>query len=311
MNIVEGKSLEELASNAIKICKDGVKTNLILRGEFLYDEVTSSFIQSYIDKANMWQDKLRPKELHINHGEFIHRNGLNGIDYIIQQLKNKPDGNRACVSLVDVEDIVKSDNDSPLPSFMILQFGFENMSYKKILAAAYFRALEVSRFLPVNLAEICNIIKCIRNSIPAIETFELNIYAFRAHYTENFNCLEKAELDIVDKIEITMAVCNKDLALIRKWLNSKYLDEASIICTEGLEELYKSLVLFNDKNGTDPKKYDKIFVEHVEKALNSMKDLKEMRKSTSHSSGISSTSKNIRKELEKAIKVLDNIINGF
>lgn len=167
MKILEAKTLSELASKACDLCKDSVCANLIMHGDFSYDEVNSGIIKSHESIAKEWQDITKPDHLHINHGEFIHKYG-DAYEFISQELIKKRDSNRAVISMINMKNIIDS-GDEPIPSFMLLQFGFSNDNFTKLFVTAYFRALEVSRFLPINLAEIAMFIKKLKIKLPFIK----------------------------------------------------------------------------------------------------------------------------------------------
>ena len=96
-------------------------------------------------KLNYGPKKHVLNELHINHGSYIG----DGLEHIIDELKNKPSSNRALFSLISQKDISKS-GDNPIPSFMIFQTCIDdNILY----CSVYFRALEVSTFLRINTEE--------------------------------------------------------------------------------------------------------------------------------------------------------------
>ena len=155
---------------------------------------------------------------------------------MIKELKNKEDSNRAVISLIDSKKIIGT-GDKPIPSFLILQFSFEN-SKRKLICAAYYRALEVSRFLPINIAEICLIIDQLQSAFGGIEEFQLTIHAFLAKIIPNFNCLKVAEIDLEkNRGLISAAFYNKDYKKLIHFLRSKVPND-SYICLDGVTELY-------------------------------------------------------------------------
>ncbi|MEC0313654.1 hypothetical protein P8797_11505 [Bacillus subtilis] len=100
------------------------------------------------DIARDYHQEEKPSRLYLSHGQYY--KGPDGIKYIINELNNKSDGNRAVLSLINQADIVGS-GDNPIPSFMVMQFSRENQ--KDLYVTTYFRALEVSKFLRINLEE--------------------------------------------------------------------------------------------------------------------------------------------------------------
>lgn len=292
---IEAKSLKELASEAVSKCKEKPVTNLILHGIFPYEEVHSSFVQMNDEIATKWQNSNRPNDLFINHGEYIHKYG-NGRKFLVDELRKKRDSNRACLSLINMKDIINS-GDDPIPSFLILQFGFPEGISDKILVTAYFRALEVSQFLPINLAEISQNIKFLKGKFPSIKYFELTLIAFKGQVIPQFGCHKKTSIDIANQVDITLAVDHKELPKLREWLNSKIVVNDSVVCIAGLETLYKALEKCRGK-------YEESFLTDIKEALDDMKRLREVRMFSSYAQEINNLNENIKDKLEGAIKQL-------
>ena len=292
---IEAESLSKLAAKALEECKKGVVHNLVLSGDFSYNESESHFVMTHDGIASKWQDPRKPNELLINHGQYIHKYG-DGLLFLVRELKKKKDSNRACISLIGMEDIINS-HDDPIPSFMILQFGFAGDDPKTILTAAYFRALEVSCFLPINLAEISQVIRTLKIHFPEIERFQLILHAFRAYAKQNFYCLRKASIDSAEPILIAYAVKEKNFAKLKDWLDSKITIEESIICTDGLHHLRQAI----DIQKTD---YNHEILIHLDNVLNNMQRLRLTRQSTSHGKAIKELEKNIKKELLRVKELL-------
>jgi len=288
---IEGKTLGELATEAISACEEKAVTNLILHGIFPYEEVNSGFIKMSDEMAAKWQSPIKPDELFINHGQYINKFG-DGKKFLVEELTRKRDSNRACLSLINMGDIIGS-GDKPIPSFLILQFGFPEDNFDKIAVTAYFRALEVSQFLPINLTEISQNIRFLKSKFPTIERFELTIIAFRAHFIRQFHCLKKAPIDAVHAVDIAFAVERKDLKQLREWIDSKMAASESVICTDGLEALYRALVRCEEK-------YEKGLIKDIREVLDDMNKLRETREASSHAELIGKLNADIRKKLLSA-----------
>lgn len=292
---IEAESLSELAKKAQTECEERVVHNLVLSGNCSYDESESEFAMNFDGLASEWQDPRKPKELLINHGQYIHKYG-NGLLFLVRELKKKKDSNRACISLIGMEDIINS-HDDPIPSFMILQFGFAGDDPKTLLAAAYFRALEVSCFLPINLAEISQVIRTLKIHFPEIERFQLILHAFRAYAKQNFYCLRKASIDSAEPILIAYAVKEKNFAQLNDWLDSKITVEESIVCTDGLHHLREAIHI----QKTD---YNHEILAHLDNALDDMQRLRLIHQSTSHGKAIAELEKNIKQRLLRIKELL-------
>lgn len=291
MAVIVAESLAEVAAEAHRVCEKAPVTNLVLRGLFPYEEAESDFVMAFDDIASDWQSPVAPDDLFFSHGAYIHKHG-DGRKFLVDELKRKRDSNRACLSLVNMQDIIDS-GDRPIPSFLVLQFGFSEGMPNTIVVTAYFRTLEVSEFLPINLAEICQVIRYLKDHIPDIVEFELTIVAFRAHSIPGFHCLRKASLDTASAVDITVAVRSKDFVKLRGWLDSKVNVEESVIWTEGLEALYSDLKAFEGL-------YAEEVLINVEEALAGMERLRTVRRSSSHSPQIQIQSDKIRANLSRA-----------
>lgn len=295
LKTITGKSLSEIHEKALRLCKKNPQVNLIITGEFSIEEANSEFILSFQKDARLWQNKNRPSELLFSHGEYIHRFG-DGHAYILDELNNKIDSNRAVFSLLNMNDILNS-GDGPIPSFLILQFGFKEESRKTLCVTAYFRALEIQSFLPINIAEICENVKLLTNRFPTIEKFSICIHAFRAHVIDGFNCLKQAPVDALSPAEIAHAVERRQVNSIINWLTSKLCYQESIIETKGLKNLLNSMVLSKDFYGP--------CITALESALKTMEKLEQARKHSSHSNQIQKMGSTIRNQLERAVKSLE------
>lgn len=295
INLITGDSLDVLARDANNACASGPINNLLLSGAFPVSELSSSFISSYEGEARDWQAKERPHHLHINHGEFIHKYG-DGVDFVERELATKRDSRRACLSLISMKEIIDSQDD-PIPSFMVLQFGFRGLDTKELIASAYFRALETSSFLPVNLAEVCLRVRGLHQAFPEIRSFELTLLAFVAYSQPGFHRLQRAELDAVPEAEIGVAVHAHDTDKLRKWINSKLTVEESAVSTSGLRALTEAVKLCQDK-------YNSEFPYHLEAAYNELCKLREARKRTSSAETLEHLTRKISSHLEKAKSAL-------
>ncbi len=301
MQTINDSTFHGLASKACEICKETTVDNLILHGTLKFEEVDSGFIKTNEASADKWQEEKRPIELLFNHGEFIHKAG-NGHKYITDELKRKVDSNRAVISLMNMENIVGS-GDDPIPSFLSLQFGFNDENNKELIVTAYFRALEVSTFLPINMAEIALLIRKVKIQIPSIELIRLTIHAFKAHCKEQFDCFIKCEIDTICPMIIAKMVSEKKTETIKGWVSIKQTQVTSQVNTEGLKSLISALRVWPDK-------YNRELAENLDLALEHMIELKEVRKSSTYTKSIYELENKIDKYLENAIKLLSEESSG-
>jgi hypothetical protein len=296
--IQEATTLSEMAEKAKQECMRDIKSNLILHGEFPISELDRGFARMEISNARKWQAKEPPGDLYFNHGQYIDRGGRSGRAFLVDELRRKHDSNRACLSLVSMPDIVNS-GDEPIPSFLILQFSFIEDGFRKLQVNAYFRALEVHNFLPINIAEICDIISDLAKAFPDMRTFELTIFAFRAYADKFFRCLTKTALDMAKPVDIALAVERNEISTIKKWIESQLLYSDSVLSIAGLEYLCDALV-------SSKLDYAKELHGHLSHALLAYRAIRDIRRASSYSHRLEALQNSVKTSLKSACDVLDN-----
>ena len=133
----------------------------------------------------------------------MQHNGVPAIDFVINELKSKATSSRAIIPLINFEQVVNSGDDF-LPSFDLVQFGFEHEIKNQLYVTLYLRALEVNHFLKINLCEIYVMCKKISEEIRSIESIDVTVIAFKAQYKEHYGCFERAEIDMYSEADITV-----------------------------------------------------------------------------------------------------------
>lgn len=192
-NFVEKNSFQEIHSYALELLQDNPnQLNFSLQVTFPIGIVKKPELLDVLPDAEDFQKVDKPAHLHINHGMFIKENGIQNL---INELKNKKNSNRAIISLIHQDDIVGK-GDNPIPSFMIIQAAIENNA---LFLTTYFRALEVSSFLRINLEEIRMILNQIYSNFDEIESVNLHIFAFRAYIQQDINPLKRAQIELLDE----------------------------------------------------------------------------------------------------------------
>ncbi|MCI1012637.1 hypothetical protein HWE04_02150 [Herbaspirillum sp. C7C2] len=219
------KSLEDLATTArAEIHEETRFFNYVLRGELTRQAIEKLPLQDVTDKAYLWQQKNVPPDLIINHGSYIG----DGVEGIASELQNKSTSNRALYSLINTKDISQS-GDMPIPSFMVFQCGLEG---GVLYCSAYFRALEVSNFLRINLEEmrlnLCTILKKIDATLVRI-----TVFAFSAYNRPNQSTLDKPKLDQLKTVAL-LDLLDNDRGYVATLLKEK-AREATFIEVEKLE----------------------------------------------------------------------------
>jgi hypothetical protein len=220
-------SFEEIISNAksIILSSEDYKLNFSLKVRFDINLVKEPQFLDIVDLAKDFQNPNKPSHMYINHGEYITEQG---ISHMINELKSKHVGNRAIISLISQEHIIGS-GDKPIPSFMILQFSLE---WNDLYVTTYFRALEVEKFLRINVEEIRLVIQQIHRSIRRVKFVNLHIFAFRAYLNKDINPMLRPSIENLDRIEILklMEKNTRELArlLKEKLSNSTVVEDYAI-----------------------------------------------------------------------------------
>ncbi|MCD5325950.1 MULTISPECIES: hypothetical protein [Pontibacillus] len=256
---------------------DGYYLNFSLKVQFDINLINKPQLLDVATEAEDWQNPKQPEHLHINHGEYITEKGVR---YIIEELKRKSHSNRALMSLINQGDIIES-GDNPIPSFMVLQFSLEGT---ELYITTYFRALEVSRFLRINIEEIRLIAKEIYDEITNLSKVKLNIFAFRAYVKENQSTLKRQEIDLLQERHILTFMQNEPNKLIALLKEKK--EESTVIENNSLHHIYE---IMNDSYVNESIHYcfkGKLVNHLLEKCLASSQELINLREKTSHSDRI-------------------------
>jgi thymidylate synthase len=216
-------ALEEVATEACAAIRENdYRINMLLAYELSADNLIKNKLMDVHNKAVEWDADECPKNLYFNHGQFK----VGAVDNIVSELKKKNSSNRALYSLIDQETIMDS-GDKPIPSFMIFQSILDG---EVLYCNVYFRALEVSNFLRINLEEIRLNIESIGKSSLNFTTVRLSILSCRAHHVPNFNALERPKLDLLSPVKLCLMLQKdkssvvpliREMAEVRTSLNSE------------------------------------------------------------------------------------------
>jgi hypothetical protein len=150
------------------------------------------------EAAKKWRSIDVPEDFYFTHGKYY----KNGVAHIIDELKRKPTSHRALYSLINQDDINDS-GDDPIPSFLTMQCQVDGTT---LVCACTFRALEVGRFLRVNLEEIRQNLCEIIEKLPAVRDVSLSIYAFRAYLQEELHPLIKPRIEYLKDDELFLCL---------------------------------------------------------------------------------------------------------
>ena len=209
----EVDSLECLAEEVDSKAKEyGPLNNLIVTCSISAINLRTKQLIDVTDSAKKWIAEDCPADLYINHGQYV----KDGMNHIINELKNKPSSNRALYSLISQNDI-SSSGDKPIPSFLIFQ---TKLAGNELFATVYFRALETHNFFPINLEEIRLRLVEILDKLTQIKSVNLFVYAFFAYRNPSIVPLVKPEIDLL-KSPALNKLLNSDPRKLRELLEAK------------------------------------------------------------------------------------------
>lgn len=284
-------SLEEIVKQAEQEIESEFTLNYVTSSTISIADLKNKPIEDVTEEAILWAARERPVELQINHGEYI----KDGLDHIISELKHKKTSNRALFSLISRDDIVDT-GDQPIPSFMIMQCNIhENILY----CTSYFRALEVSKFLRVNLEElrlkICNI----HNEIPEFKNVNITIFAFRAYINRKINTLRIPEIDRTHPIKL-FTMLNTAPGKIAVMLREKSL-ASTVIQTDSIKHLLEAL-----ENGACTKFNTTLIRNNANDAIATAESLLKLRQKFSHHPDIEALNQTFHNKITAIAEELEN-----
>lgn len=264
--------------------------NLILSVRCPLPDLGTPFLEAYAGPAESWLQPTVPARLPYNHGHIFNADG-DIIQWMIDELERKRTSNRAIATLVTIKDTIGS-GDGKLPSFTLLQVGFESAGESILYLTAYFRALEVSEFLPINMAEFAIIANRIADHFVDISEVYLTLHAFRAHVIDGYRAHEYALIDTITPDEIVAAVHSRAIADVVAWLEDKKRPETLIVAD--------NLAILSEALGNQdwvPKEA----VRALQSAVTKVTSLIMLRRRGSVGARITATQDAIRAELDVAV----------
>lgn len=285
-------SAGQAITSAQEACEAGPVMNMILQFPVDLPGSSTGVLHAYREEAMRWQDPITPDNQYFNHGSYMYAHA-NPIDYLAAELKRKASSNRACLSLVDTEAITRS-GDGKLPSFMLLQMGFADGSRNEVHITAYFRALEVSAFLPVNITELVLIAEAVASKIPSISRALVTIHAFRAHFIADFHKHERFRIDTIDPSEIQKLVQARNKVELVSMIKDK-ASPATLIETTGLNILRIEL---------DQAAWGSDVSTELRGAIEDLTHLQTLRESGTHEPSINAMQRQVTERLRLAADLL-------
>lgn len=277
--IFDGMSFQECYEKLLReVDKNGALNNIRLEikndygsfhkalHEYLEQDTVNIGEQKYdyFSLAKKWEADKLPPELYFNHGACFYVNNQSGIDYVADQLKKKPTSNRIVLAAYNMENVIASlDDKEYLPSLESIQFGIRNVD--TLMVHMQLRALEICRFLKINICEIDFILEELKKQEVRFEKVDIVVSAFRAQKREKFHCFLKAEIDTMKKSELDAKVMTGKIEYLCKLLKEKQDATETINRKEGLERLYEAMLAYNKEVAS--KKYSEEVLEKMQKLL--------------------------------------------
>lgn len=285
-------SLEEISTNAAAEVSENFNLNYIASYLISAANLIDNPLRDVTEEAQRWDAPQKPIELQFNHGQYI----KDGLDHIITELRHKKTSNRALFSLLAQESI-SSTGDTPIPSFMLMQCNIhENILY----CTSYFRALEVTKFLRINLEELRLRISKIYDSVPEFDRVVITIFAFRAYKKQDINTLAIPEIDRLNVLQIYIGLkdCPKNIAGMIK----EKSHPSSVIDIESMRRLIEAVNQLKKDNHAN---FNTVLInKNANHAIYIAEKLSEFRKISSHHPEIERYNKEFQNALDSIAKEL-------
>lgn len=236
---------------------------------------------SYFELGELWQADEVPKQLYFNHGSYYKKQGMSGIEYVVNSLKIKPTSNRIVLPTYNMESIVESlDDKNYLPSLASIQFGKDG---EKLIVHMHLRALEAKQFLKINICEIVYLLKKLKDSAITFEDVEVVISAFRVQKIDKFHCFLKAEIDAMNQTDLTTIVNYKNFSELYQLIKEKRDGKETVIKTKGLKQVYNAMIASNNamlKSG-EKQIYSEELIKLLKEVLDAYEELGKLHKNES------------------------------
>lgn len=289
--------LYQLHTEAVKELESGPKYNWVLHFACDAQDLKKLEITDARAEAAKWRSETCPRDLYFTHAQFY----TDGVKHIIAELTKKPTSNRALYSLINQDDI-RDSGDDPIPSFMSLQC---QINGDVLYCACYFRAIEVSKFLKINLEEIRQTLVEIFDGVPNFKKVDLTIFAFRAYNDSDRLPLRRPELEVLYDDELQALLISSEPNHLKK-LSSMLRELHGAVTTASAEKL-KTLkrILSNDNLKIQIGSKKALFIDQLDAAIEETIKLIELRKRGSHGTAVDMATQAYQRAIEELCASLD------
>ena len=233
------------------------------------------------DEAAQWRQKTPAPDMYFSHAQYYQ----DGIQHIIEELKLKPTSNRALYALLAQNDISGS-GDDPIPSFLTFQCSIER---GVLYCTASFRALEVARFLKINLEEIRQNLVEICAALPTVEKVHIHIFAFHAYVrTAAAAALRRPVIDVTSEAQLLRLMQKGDARRLDDLLGGLQRS-TTVVSSKQLEALLRIVQMLDADLHADIKSKLGLLEPQLKRAVEACGELTASRKGASR--GLNTTAK--------------------
>jgi hypothetical protein len=294
--------LYDLHNEAINELSDGHRFNWKFERVFNASDLNNMELVDVTDEAAKWRLPVAPAELYFSHGQFYE----DGVQHIVQELKDKPTSNRALYSLLG-QKVISGSGDAPIPSFMSLQCQIEG---ETLYCTCCFRALEVGKFLRVNLEEIRQTLVEIHTGVPRFSKVHLTIFAFHAYVDAKRRPLTRPEIEVINSIQLlTLLTKGAKESPVKKLaaLLDELSETLSAVSSKPLQSLVDILRVDTPGITLDDKLVSKKeqLLNALPRATKAADDLAQLRKSASRGEPMNASIGEYRASLARLRHILD------
>lgn len=289
--------LYELHSRAVKEFEAGPKFNWTLSFGCDAHDLPLLELTDVSETAEGWRSVVPPANFYFTHAQYY----TDGIRHIIKELREKPTSNRALYSLIAQADI-RTSGDKPIPSFMVMQC---QISDDTLYCTCYFRALEVSRFLKINLEEIRQTLVEIHEGVPNFSRICLTVFAFRAYVDENRSPLRRPQLETMHDDELLVVLMDAASNPVRR-LAEMLKDQREAVTAVAAEKLLTlKRILSNSSIPLSPTLKKPLLIDLLETAIRKANALSDLRSRGSHGAAVDAVTKAYQEAIDALVKQLD------
>ncbi len=263
-----------------------------------FEKEIITYFSRYEEDAKKWQSHIVSNDLLYTHSQLMDNNDEKWEEFVISSLEAKPTSKRVIIPLISKEMAYKGGDDK-LVSFDIVQFGFFDNSRTHLYITVYMRALETSRFLPINIYEIYLMADQVHKKIRNIENITVCLLAFCAESNDNYGCYKIPQIETLSTTKLCKLLANKDWKRLTELLEEKVSLSDSIIDLKWINNLEDVFCDFYDSANQQS------ILQQIRKIKDSLQTYKAAREKTSNYA----ETKKEESEVNQTINTLIEIIN--